>query len=103
LLELKGKFKRDLYLIFTSVFLTLLCLSTSKYSIWEEDAKSDGNGTECSICIKSDQSVEDFLTAVGSVPIPPYLHRSSEITDKEAYNNTYAANAGSVAAPTAGE
>jgi len=69
---------------------------------WLEDEKSDGNGTECHVSIKSDQSVEEFLNDLGTVPIPPYLHRSSESTDTESYNNIYAANAGSVAAPTAG-
>jgi S-adenosylmethionine:tRNA ribosyltransferase-isomerase len=72
------------------------------HSIWHEDEKSDGNGTECMVRILSDSTVEEYLNDCGSVPIPPYLHRASEITDKEAYNNTYAANAGSVAAPTAG-
>mmetsp|Transcript_4068 Transcript_4068/g.9411 ORF Transcript_4068/g.9411 Transcript_4068/m.9411 type:complete len:1141 (-) Transcript_4068:76-3498(-) len=70
--------------------------------IWEEDEKSDGNGTECFVRIKSNDSVEDYLASAGSVPIPPYLSRESQETDKEAYNNTYAENAGSVAAPTAG-
>jgi len=70
--------------------------------IWEEDEKSDGNGIECFVKIASDKSVENFLEMAGSVPIPPYLHRKDEEKDKEAYNNTYAANAGSVAAPTAG-
>ncbi|KAL3933359.1 MAG: hypothetical protein SGBAC_010438 [Bacillariaceae sp.] len=70
--------------------------------IWEEDEKSDGNGTECFVRIKSNDSVEDYLTSAGSVPIPPYLSRESQETDREAYNNTYAENAGSVAAPTAG-
>lgn len=70
--------------------------------VWIEDEKSDGNGTECFVLINSNLSVEEYLSEVGSVPIPPYLHRSSEISDKDAYNNTYAANSGSVAAPTAG-
>jgi S-adenosylmethionine:tRNA-ribosyltransferase-isomerase (queuine synthetase) len=82
------------------IVLTLFLLS---FRIWEEDDKSDGNGTECFVRIKSDASVEDYLSEAGSVPIPPYLHRSSEETDKESYNNIYAANSGSVAAPTAGE
>lgn len=69
---------------------------------WEEDSKSDGNGTECFVRINTQQSVENFLSQTGTVPIPPYLNRSSEIADKEAYNNTFAINAGSVAAPTAG-
>lgn len=70
--------------------------------IWEEDEKSDGNGTECFVRIKSRDSIEDYLARAGSVPIPPYLNRESREADKEAYNNTFAKNVGSVAAPTAG-
>ena len=72
------------------------------YRIWEEDEKSDGNGTECYVRIQSDKSLESYLSKNGSVPIPPYLHRASEKSDKERYNNVYAESAGSVAAPTAG-
>ncbi len=76
---------------------------SSFFSIWEEDEKSDGNGMECIVKIKSKESVETYLEKAGSVPIPPYLQREEEMTDKKDYNNAYAANAGSVAAPTAGE
>jgi len=72
------------------------------FRIWEEDEDSDGNGTECYVRIYSNQSIEDYLKSVGTVPIPPYLHRSSEDNDKDSYNNVYAHHAGSVAAPTAG-
>ena len=47
----------------------------------------------------------DFATALnifGNTPIPPYLHRSSDETDKERYQTIYAKEDGSVAAPTAG-
>ncbi len=73
--------------------------------IWEEDNKSNGNGTECIIRIHSDLSVEQYLNERGYVPIPPYLQRDAEEIDREAYNNSYAAynhSYGSVAAPTAG-
>jgi S-adenosylmethionine:tRNA ribosyltransferase-isomerase len=72
------------------------------YSVWQEDEKSDGNGMECSVRIMSDASLDDYLSKFGSVPIPPYFQRESEASDKEAYNNVYAASNGSVAAPTAG-
>jgi S-adenosylmethionine:tRNA ribosyltransferase-isomerase len=36
------------------------------------------------------------------VPLPPYLHREAEETDKERYQTIYAKHEGSVAAPTAG-
>ncbi len=47
----------------------------------------------------------DFASALeifGNTPIPPYLHRSSDETDKERYQTIYAKEDGSVAAPTAG-
>ncbi len=83
------------------LFLTYKFVSF--FSIWEEDEKSDGNGMECIVRIRSKESVETYLEKAGSVPIPPYLQREEEMTDKEDYNNAYAANAGSVAAPTAGK
>mmetsp|Transcript_28967 Transcript_28967/g.42281 ORF Transcript_28967/g.42281 Transcript_28967/m.42281 type:complete len:1000 (+) Transcript_28967:2-3001(+) len=72
---------------------------------WIEDEKSNGNGTECIVeCVTEEkaQLFSDFLDQVGSVPIPPYLDRDAEDSDKQAYNNVYAAGSGSVAAPTAG-
>ena len=70
--------------------------------MWEEDEKSDGNGMECSVRIMSEKSLDQYLDKFGSVPIPPYFQRESEASDKESYNNVYAASNGSVAAPTAG-
>jgi S-adenosylmethionine:tRNA ribosyltransferase-isomerase len=57
---------------------------------------------ECNVRIQSDESLDAYLSRFGSVPIPPYFQRESEASDKEAYNNVYAAANGSVAAPTAG-
>jgi len=42
------------------------------------------------------------LEQYGEVPLPPYLHRSSEATDDERYQTVYARDPGAVAAPTAG-
>ena len=42
------------------------------------------------------------LEMAGSVPIPPYLNRSTEEIDLERYQTLYARFRGSVAAPTAG-
>lgn len=44
----------------------------------------------------------DILDAVGELPIPPYLNREAEESDKQAYQTVYAKIEGSVAAPTAG-
>jgi S-adenosylmethionine:tRNA ribosyltransferase-isomerase len=57
---------------------------------------------ECTVKVLSSSSIKDFLDAAGTVPIPPYFQRDAEESDKEAYNNVYAAQGGSVAAPTAG-
>lgn len=42
------------------------------------------------------------VEAAGFIPIPPYLKRESETTDKDDYQTIYAKMQGSVAAPTAG-
>lgn len=44
----------------------------------------------------------DILEAVGELPIPPYLNRKSEDSDKVTYQTVYSKIKGSVAAPTAG-
>jgi len=71
---------------------------------WIEDEHSNGNGSEAIVeCITEDNLLlAEVLNAVGTVPIPPYLNRSAEESDKNAYNNVFAASSGSVAAPTAG-
>lgn len=44
----------------------------------------------------------DILDAVGELPIPPYLNRDTEESDKITYQTVYSKIEGSVAAPTAG-
>jgi S-adenosylmethionine:tRNA ribosyltransferase-isomerase len=44
----------------------------------------------------------EILEHVGEMPIPPYLKRESEEIDVSRYQTVYAAQQGSVAAPTAG-
>lgn len=44
----------------------------------------------------------DLLDSTGELPIPPYLKRGSEESDKETYQTVYSKIKGSVAAPTAG-
>ena len=45
---------------------------------------------------------EDILAQVGRVPLPPYIKREPNRTDKEEYQCVYAKEAGAIAAPTAG-
>ncbi len=50
----------------------------------------------------SKEDAENWFASYGSIPIPPYLRRSSESLDTERYQCVYAKELGSVAAPTAG-
>ena len=47
-------------------------------------------------------SFAEILDAVGELPIPPYLNRATEESDKRTYQTVYSRIKGSVAAPTAG-
>jgi len=71
---------------------------------WIEDEMSQGNGTECVVKVIIDDEITlgKYLENAGQIPIPPYLNRDAEIGDERSYNNVYAAESGSVAAPTAG-
>lgn len=44
----------------------------------------------------------DILEVFGELPIPPYLNRDTQESDKETYQTVYSKIKGSVAAPTAG-
>jgi len=44
----------------------------------------------------------EILEKAGELPIPPYLHRKTEESDKTTYQTVYSKVEGSVAAPTAG-
>ena len=50
----------------------------------------------------NDQSVEVNIERLGHVPLPPYIDRPDESSDRERYQTVYAQKPGAVAAPTAG-
>ena len=47
-------------------------------------------------------SFTEILDAIGELPIPPYLNRETQESDKTTYQTVYSKIKGSVAAPTAG-
>jgi len=47
-------------------------------------------------------SFAEIIDAIGELPIPPYLNRESQESDKTTYQTVYSKIKGSVAAPTAG-
>lgn len=50
----------------------------------------------------ANEPLEDIFERVGSVPLPPYIHRPPDAADRERYQTVYAQKKGSAAAPTAG-
>lgn len=50
----------------------------------------------------SEITFADVMEACGLIPLPPYLHRDAEDSDKVRYQTIYSKFEGSVAAPTAG-
>ncbi|MBN1400501.1 MAG: tRNA preQ1(34) S-adenosylmethionine ribosyltransferase-isomerase QueA [Anaerolineae bacterium] len=71
-----------------------------------DDSDSAPKGTVTAVTpaggrlIQFDRPIEADLGRVGSVPLPPYIHRA--LHDPERYQTVYARSEGSVAAPTAG-
>ncbi|KPQ27921.1 MAG: S-adenosylmethionine:tRNA ribosyltransferase-isomerase [Marinobacter excellens HL-55] len=48
------------------------------------------------------EAILDVLERIGHMPLPPYIEREDEVSDRERYQTVYAREAGAVAAPTAG-
>ncbi|MHA2940072.1 tRNA preQ1(34) S-adenosylmethionine ribosyltransferase-isomerase QueA [Vibrio sp. RC27] len=55
---------------------------------------------EIEVC--GDKPILDVLNHIGHMPLPPYIDRPDEETDKERYQTVYNEKPGAVAAPTAG-
>jgi S-adenosylmethionine:tRNA ribosyltransferase-isomerase len=53
-------------------------------------------------CHSENQTVLEVIESIGKIPLPPYMHREPDESDKERYQTVYAEHKGSVAAPTAG-
>ena len=67
------------------------------------DAKSGGTNYWVDFSWDNPQvSFAEILDAVGELPIPPYLNRETQDSDKTTYQTVYSKIKGSVAAPTAG-
>lgn len=51
---------------------------------------------------KSETDINQIMSRYGHIPLPPYINRNDEPSDKEDYQTVYAKNEGSAAAATAG-
>lgn len=61
-----------------------------------------GTSHEIRFSWEGDATWAEILDAMGELPIPPYLNRETEESDKTTYQTVYSKIKGSVAAPTAG-
>ena len=68
---------------------------------WSPTAQRS-NSVAVQQCNDLNISFAEILDAVGELPIPPYLNRKTEESDKTTYQTVYSRIKGSVAAPTAG-
>jgi S-adenosylmethionine:tRNA ribosyltransferase-isomerase len=87
-----------------------LCKKFNKIDIGDVLTMSDG--TRITVQDKDDESglllcfdcdnIFEVLERVGKMPLPPYMKREEELSDRERYQTVYAGPLGSMAAPTAG-
>jgi S-adenosylmethionine:tRNA ribosyltransferase-isomerase len=65
---------------------------------------SRGEFGRCRLRLNWRGNIQDIFNEIGHMPLPPYLERDDDSSDRERYQTTYAdaQKAGSVAAPTAG-
>lgn len=78
-------------------------MSVAGTTFLAERLSTTGNTHEIRFSWDDDSvSFAEILDAVGELPIPPYLNRKTEESDKRTYQTVYSRIKGSVAAPTAG-
>ncbi len=71
-----------------------IMVGTTKITV--EKVHGDGTAT-----ISSNANLLELAEKLGSVPLPPYMHRQADKSDIERYQTVFAREPGSVAAPTA--
>ena len=64
--------------------------------------ETSGNTSLIKFSWNTGVSFSEILDALGELPIPPYLNRKTQESDKTQYQTVYSKIKGSVAAPTAG-
>ncbi len=67
-----------------------------------EIIEKDGNKAKVKFDWSEDISFAEIVEKTGKIPLPPYIKRDTEDSDKDRYQTVYAKTEGSVAAPTAG-
>jgi len=52
--------------------------------------------------LRFSEPVEPHLDRLGHIPLPPYIHRPEQASDRDRYQTVFARTPGAIAAPTAG-
>ncbi len=77
-------------------------IQNSKFKLMAERIGTHGTSQEIRFNWDANLTFAEVIDAVGELPIPPYLNRKTEESDKTTYQTVYSKIKGSVAAPTAG-
>ena len=77
-------------------------IQNSKFKLSAERIGTHGTSQEIRFNWDANLTFAEVIDAVGELPIPPYLNRKTEESDKTTYQTVYSKIKGSVAAPTAG-
>ncbi|MBO7118720.1 MAG: S-adenosylmethionine:tRNA ribosyltransferase-isomerase [Bacteroidaceae bacterium] len=77
-------------------------IQDSNFKLTAERVGTHGTSQEIKFEWDANLTWAEVIDAVGELPIPPYLNRKTEESDKTTYQTVYSKIKGSVAAPTAG-
>lgn len=77
-------------------------IQNSRFRLTAERIGTHGTSQEIRFCWDADLTWAEVIDAIGELPIPPYLNRKTQESDKTTYQTVYSKIKGSVAAPTAG-
>ena len=77
-------------------------IQNSKFKLTAERIGTHGTSQEIRFNWDANLTFAEVIDAVGELPIPPYLNRKTEESDKTTYQTVYSKIKGWVAAPTAG-
>lgn len=101
----EGSLKRDFEIMGHKLTLSATMRRGDALGSEAQKMVAKGGGTNYWVDFDWDNdkvSFAEILEAVGELPIPPYLNRKTEESDKTTYQTVYSKIKGSVAAPTAG-
>ena len=79
-----------------------ITINNSQFTVKATRGELHGTSYRIDFTWDGDLSFAELIDAMGELPIPPYLNRETQESDKTTYQTVYSKIKGSVAAPTAG-